>query len=61
MKLSWTALFSYRIVRSKHVNLLELDSLISLLRRITRGGVRARRIAVLVDSRVVLGAVSKGR
>ena len=56
MKLSWTALFSYRFVRSKHINLLELASVIGLLRRITREGIRTRRILVLVDSRVVLGS-----
>ena len=39
----------------------ELESLISLLRRVTREGIRAQRLLVLVDSRVVLGAVSKGR
>ena len=61
MKLSWTALCSYRFVTSKHINLLELESLISLLRRIRREGIRTRRILVFVDSRVVLGAVSKGR
>ena len=61
MTLSWTALFSYRIVRGKHINLLELESLISLLRRIRREGTRTRRILVLVDSGVVLGVVSKGR
>ena len=38
-----------------------MESLISLLRRVTREGVRERRLLVLVDSRVVLGAVSKGR
>ena len=52
MKLSWTALCSYRLVTK---------SLISLLRRIRREGLRTRRILVLVDSLVVLGAVSKRR
>ena len=45
----------------KHINLLELESLISFLERITSEGIRARRLLVVVDSRVVLGAVSKGR
>ena len=40
----------------KHINLQELESLISLLRRITREGIRARWFFVLVDSRVVLGS-----
>ena len=52
------AMFSYRFFKGKHFNLLELESLISLLRRVTREGIQERRLA---DSRVVLGAVSKGR
>ena len=43
----------------KHVNLLE--SLIRLLRHITREGTRAKRLLVLVDSRVAFGVVSKVR
>ena len=45
----------------KHIKVLELESLVSLLRRVTREGIQARRLLVLVDSSVVLGAVSKGR
>ena len=59
--LNWTTLFSYRFFASKHINILELESLISLLRRMARERIRAKRLLVLVDSRVVLGAVSKGR
>ena len=61
LKLKWTTLFSYRFLAGKHTNLLELESLISLLRRITREAIRAHRPLVLVDSRVVVGAVSEGR
>ena len=61
LKLEWTTLFSCRFLTGKHINLLELESLIGLLRRITRAGIRAKRLLVLVDSRVVLGAFSKGR
>ena len=60
LKLNWATLFSYRLFKGKHINLLELESLISLLRRVTREGAQARRLLVLVDSRVVLGAVIKG-
>ena len=60
LKLKWTTLFSHRFLAGKHINLLELESLICLLRRIARAGIRAKRLLVLVDSRVVLGAVSKG-
>ena len=54
LKLKWTTLFSHRFLAGKHINLLELESLIGLLRRITRAGIRAKRLLVLVDSRVVL-------
>ena len=37
------------------LNLLELESLVSLLRRITRAGMKGKRLLALVDSRVVLG------
>ena len=52
MELNWTTMFSYRFIKGKHI---------SLRRRITRQGTRRRRLLVLVDSRVVFGAVSKGR
>ena len=61
LKLERTTLFSYRFLTGKHINLLGLESLIGLLRRITREGIRAQRLLVLVDSSVVLVAVSKGR
>ena len=61
LKLKWTTLFSHRFLAGKHINLLELESLISFLRRITRAGIRAKRLQVLVDSRVVFWAVSFGR
>ena len=53
LRFKWTTLFSYRFLAGKHINLLELESLIGLLRRITRAGIRAERLLVLVDSRVV--------
>ena len=61
LKLKWTSLFSYRFFAGKSINLLELESLISLLKRSAREETRAQRLLVLVDSRVVLEAVSKGR
>ena len=61
LKLKWTTLFSCRFFAGKHSNLLKLESLISLLMRIAREGIRAQQLLVLVESRVVLGAVSKGR
>ena len=61
LKLSWTTLFYYLSFAGKRMNLLELESPISLPRRIAREGIRAKRLLVLVHSSVVLGAVSKGR
>ena len=52
LKLNWVTMFSYRFFKGKHINPLELESLISLLRRITREGTKARRLLVLADSRV---------
>ena len=48
--------YSFFIFEGKHINLLKLGSLITLLKRGT--GTAA---LVLVNSRLVLGAVSKGR
>ena len=36
LKLNWTTLFSVQFFAGKHINLLELESVISLFRRITR-------------------------
>ena len=44
---------SYRLSKGKHINLLELERSLISLRRITREGVRARRLLVPVDSLVV--------
>ena len=60
-KLNGTTMFYCRFFKGKHINFLELESLISLHRRVTLESVRARQLLVLVDSRVVSGAVSKGR
>ena len=61
LNLKWTTLFSYRFFAGKHINPLELESLISLLRlpHVKEHG--HKRLLARVHSRVVLGAVSKGR
>ena len=59
LELNCGTMFSYRFLEGKHINLLELESLISFSRRVTREGIQARPLLVLVDSCVVLGAVSK--
>ena len=42
LKLKWTTLFSDRFFAGKHINLLELESLVGLLWRITRAGIREK-------------------
>ena len=58
---AWTELFAYRFRTNDHINVLELVAWVSLLRRLSQQGVRRQRILCCVDSRVVLGAVTKGR
>ena len=53
--------FSYRFRHPQHMNLLELEALISLIRELVDRGLGNRRVLCLVDSRVVLGSVCKGR
>ena len=60
-RLSWKVLFGYRFRHPKHINLLELAALLTLARHLMAHGVRDTRVLVLVDSRVLLGAIVKGR
>ena len=59
--LPWVGSFSYRFRHPQHINLLELEALISLIRGSVDRGVGHRRVLCLVDRRVVLGAVCEGR
>ena len=59
--LPWVESFSYRFRHPQHINLLELEALISLIRGPVGRGLGNRRVLCLVDSRVVLGSASKGR
>ena len=61
VELPWEEFFSYRFRTPRHINVLELEALISLVQRLVDRGAAPVRLLVLVDSRVVLGAVSKGR
>ena len=61
MKSNWTTMFSYRFSQGQAHEPPGTGELDQLLRRITREGVRARRLLVPVDSRVVSSAVSKRR
>ena len=58
---SWTEFFAHRFRKGNHINVLELVALVSLLRRLSNQGVQRQRILCCMDSRVVLGAVSRGR
>ena len=57
----WVESFSYRVRYPQQINLLELEALISLIRRLVDRGLGNRHVLCLVDSRVVLGSVCKGR
>ena len=57
----WVESFSYRVRYPLHINLLELEALISLIRGLVDRGLGNRHVLCLVDSRVVLGSVCKGR
>ena len=59
--LPWVESLSYRFRHPQHINLLELEALIGLIRGLMDRGLGNRRVLCLVDSRVVLGSVCKGR
>ena len=54
--LPWVESFSYRFRYFQHINPLELEALISLIRRFVDRGLGNRAVLCLVDSRVVLGS-----
>ena len=58
--LPWVESFSYPFRYPQHINLLELEALISLIRGLVDRGLGNRRVLCLVDSRVVLASVCKG-
>ena len=59
--LPWVESFAHRFRHPQHINLLELEALISLIRGLVDRGLGNRRVLCLVDSRVVFGSVCKGR
>ena len=59
--LPWVESFSYCFRYPQHMNLLELDVLISLIRGLVDRGLGKSSCALYVDSRVVLGSVCKWR
>lgn len=58
---SWKVLFGYNFRRKAYINLLELEAICSLARRLRCGGSTNMRCVVLVHSMVAIGAASKGR
>ena len=56
-----SVLFGYQFRAPNHINILELTALASLIRHLAKPGSAKTEILCCVDSRVVLGAVSKGR
>ena len=65
--LDWAEMFDYKSKpcnfsgQVAHINVLECQGLLSLLRRLRSRGVSPGRVLVFIDSRVVLGACAKGR
>eukprot|EP00971_Amphidinium_carterae_P350476 6491567-Amphidinium_carterae.2 len=57
----WRVLFFFQFRTSDHINVLELRALIRLVFRISSWKIRKARILVGLDSKVVIGAASKGR
>ena len=57
----WSVLFGHRFRAPDHINVLELTALTSLVRHLANRGAGKQRILCCVESRVVLGAVSRGR
>jgi len=59
--LHWRVMFGYPFKKENHINVLELEALASLTRRLVKEGLRGQRVLVLLDSRVAVGAAATGR
>ena len=64
--LQWSTMFESKAhhaphLMRAHINALEMEAVLLLLKRLRREGLRNTRILVYVDSRVILGALAKGR
>lgn len=57
----WSTIVSSRWKRQEHINVLELRSLCTAVRWLLSRRDSGRRVMILSDSQVVIGAVSKGR
>ena len=55
-------IFSYRLIDDEHINLREARAILYYLQWLLRAvGRRSRRVILLVDSKVAVGAMQKGR
>jgi len=59
--LDWSVVFSRGFDFKDHINVLELEAVIMLVKRLSLEGWHHSRVLVAVDSRVVVGAIAKGR
>ena len=61
LSLPWKPFFWFAFKVHRHINRLEIESAPSLLRHLAAEGHRNCRVPAITDSRVALGALSKGR
>ena len=61
LSLPWKPFFWFAFKAHRHIILLEIESAPSLLRHLAAEGHRNCRVLAITDSRVALGALSKGR
>jgi len=59
--LDWSVVFSRAFIYPDHINVLELEAVILLIKRLSIDGWHHCRVLVAIDSRVVVGAIAKGR
>ena len=59
--LSWEVCLEFDFRHPSHINLLELHVVVAYVRWLSVRGIRNKRVLILCDSQVVVGAVSKGR
>ena len=61
LSLPWKPFFSFAFKAQQHINLLEIESCLSLLRHLAAERRQNCRVLAMTDRRVALGALSKGR
>src|SRR5438046_2595328 len=58
---SWSTIMSHRWCRQEHINILELRAVSSAVGVLSHPQSLCRRLLLLSDSQVAIGALSKGR